>query len=171
MKNPIAEITSLAHHLGEIGLPVNEEQLCTRITNILPAEYHGFKTAWHNSNQERQNLLSLTAKLLQEEREQAKSKLKTTDQGLALQDQPSTSSTRNGRQQEDTRIHHPAAKGSQRKGSHREGRSKTSNRGRPRDHHGSQRRDHQDQECSYCGLDNHLVDHYYTKKRHERTDK
>jgi hypothetical protein len=72
MKNHIAEITSLAHHLGEIGLPVSEEQLCTKIISILPAEYHGFKTAWHNSNQERQNIPSLTAKLLQEEREQAK---------------------------------------------------------------------------------------------------
>jgi hypothetical protein len=41
MKNHIAEISSLAHHLGEIGLPVNEEQLCTKIISILPAEYHG----------------------------------------------------------------------------------------------------------------------------------
>ncbi|EFX68671.1 hypothetical protein DAPPUDRAFT_259794 [Daphnia pulex] len=142
----------------------------TKIISILTAEYHGFKTAWHNSNQERQNILSLTAKLLQEEREQAKWKPKTTDRGLALQDQQSTSSARNGRQQEDTRTRH-SAKGSHRKGRHREGRNKISHPGRPKDHHGNQRRDHQDQECSYCGKDNHLVDSCYTKQRHERTDR
>ncbi|XP_032790442.2 uncharacterized protein LOC116927507 [Daphnia magna] len=167
MKNHIAEITSIAHHLGEICLPVNEEQLCTKIISILPAEYHGFKTAWHNSNQERQTILSLTAKLLQEEREQARWKTKTTDNEVALQAQSSTSFTRNGRRQEEPHTH-PSA-GSSAKGSYREGRNKHCNPSRPRNHHGSQRKDLQ--ECTYCVLDNHLVDRCNTKRRHERTDK
>jgi hypothetical protein len=72
MKSHIAEISSIARHSGEIGLPVAKEQLCTKKISILPSEYHGFKTAWHNSNQEQQTLLSLTPKLLQEERELVK---------------------------------------------------------------------------------------------------
>ena len=166
MKNHIAEISSLAHHLGEIGLSVNEEQLCTKIISILPAEYHGFKTAWHNANQERQTLLTLTAKLLQEEREQAKWKTKPADHELALQAQSSTSSKRSDRRQD---SHDQRSASSSARGNHREGRSKNRNSSRPRNHHSSQRKD--PQECSYCGLDNHLVDFCHTKRRHERTDK
>ena len=166
MKSHIAEISSIAHHLGEIGLPVAEEQLCTKIISILPSEYHGFKTAWHNSNQEKQTLLSLTSKLLQEERELAKWKPKTTDHELALQAQPSTSSTRNGRHQE-TRHTQSRTSSTARRG-HREERSRSNGSGRPKQPHDNKGKD--PQECSYCGLDNHTVDRCHTKRRHERTD-
>lgn len=72
MKLHIAEIKSLANHLEEVGRPVDERQLITKIVCTLPSAYRPFVSSWRHSPVERQNLVTLTSLLLQKEREIAK---------------------------------------------------------------------------------------------------
>ncbi len=69
MKIHIAEIKSLAHHLGEVGRPVDERELITKIVCTLPSAYRPFVSSSRHSPIERQNLVALTSLLLQEERD------------------------------------------------------------------------------------------------------
>jgi hypothetical protein len=69
MKLHIAEINSLANHLEEVGRPVDERELVTKIVDTLPSAYRPFLSSWRHSPVERQNLVTLTSILLQEERE------------------------------------------------------------------------------------------------------
>ena len=72
MKTYIAEIKAIAHHLGEVGKPVNEEGIAIKIVSELPREYRPFVSSWRHSPPERKTLLTITSLLLQEEKEIAK---------------------------------------------------------------------------------------------------
>jgi hypothetical protein len=39
MKNHIANIKSIAHQLGEVGRPIEERELITKIISTLPIDY------------------------------------------------------------------------------------------------------------------------------------
>lgn len=93
MKNHVANIKFIAHQLGEVGRPVDEKELITKIVSTLPVAYRPFVSSWRHVPLERQTLLNLTSLILQEEREI--SKLTPRSDGnheLAFQAYPSTSS-------------------------------------------------------------------------------
>lgn len=64
MKTHISEIKSIAHHLGEVGKPVEERELITKIVCTLPSPYRAFVSSWRHVPLERQNLIMLTSLLL-----------------------------------------------------------------------------------------------------------
>jgi hypothetical protein len=92
MKIHIAEIKSLANHLEEVGRPLDERELRTKIVCTLPSAYRPFVSSWRHSPVERQNLVTLKSLLLQEEREIEKWVPKTDNgKDSAFQDQQSSS--------------------------------------------------------------------------------
>ncbi len=72
MKNHIANIKSLAHQLGEVGNPIAERELISKIIGTLPFDYKAFVSSWRHVVPEKKTLLTLTSLILQEEREIAK---------------------------------------------------------------------------------------------------
>ena len=46
MKNHIANIKSIAHQLGEVGRPIEERELITKIISTLPIDYKAFVSSW-----------------------------------------------------------------------------------------------------------------------------
>ncbi len=72
MKNHIADIKSIAHQLKDIGRPVDDREIMTKIISTLPVIYRPFVSSWRHVPLGSQTLLSLTSLLMQEERENAK---------------------------------------------------------------------------------------------------
>jgi hypothetical protein len=72
MKNHIADIKSIAHQLKDIGRPVDDREIMTKIISTLPVIYRPFVSFWRHVPLGSQTLLSLTSLLMQEERENAK---------------------------------------------------------------------------------------------------
>ena len=79
MKNHIANIKSIAHQLEEVGRPIEERELITKIISTLPIDYKAFVSSWRHVATGKQTLLTLTSLILQEEREITKWRPKSSD--------------------------------------------------------------------------------------------
>lgn len=102
MKNHIADIKSIDHQLKEVGRPVDDREVMTKIISTLPVIYRPFVSSWRHVPLEGKTLLSLTSLLMQEERENAKWTPALAQAGCinnesALSVQFNNASTTNGR--------------------------------------------------------------------------
>ncbi len=200
MKNHIADIKSIAHQLKEVGRPVDDREVMTKIISTLPVVYRPFVSSWRHVPLESQTLLSLTSLLMQEERENAKwtptpasAQAGSISNESALSVQFNNAATTSGRFQstyQDYSQNHGT--GEQRTNhnafyvqpngpfnSYRAGNQKRGGRGRGgrgRGYQGNQIKHHgngsdQPQLCTYCDLNNHVIEDCHQKKRHDRTDR
>ena len=160
MKTHIAKIQTIAHHLGEVGRPVEERELITKVVCTLPEPYRSFVSSWRHVPADKQTMTTLTSLLLQEEREIAKWTPKTSSsQELALHAQPlsGTPGHRSG-------LNKRGGRGSNQSNHDRKFQNSQSN------HQGGRQNDGCQKHCTYCGLNNHNIESCNYKRRHERTD-
>ena len=159
IKSHIAEITNLAYLLNEVKMPVNEQQILTKIVCTLPAAYRFFVSGWRHVPKTDRTIAILTSRLLQEEQELKKhlpesdvTKPKSAEASgeAAFFAQPSSSSQPFGRgrgNQHKKRGASPSLKGSYTSG-----------------------RQHHSRKCTYCGRANHYTDQCRIKERHDRAE-
>jgi len=159
IKNHITEITNLAYLLNEVKMPVNEQQILTKIVCTLPSAYRFFASGWRHVPKADKTLAILTSRLLQEEQELKKHssdndgvRPKTTEPSgeAAFYAQPSSSSQPYGR-----------GRGSQ----HKKRGASSSLRGSY-----TSGRQHHNRWCTYCGRDNHYTDQCRIKERHDKVE-
>jgi hypothetical protein len=159
MKNHIANIKSLAHQLGEVGNPIAERELISKIIGTLPIDYKAFVSSWRHVLPEKKTLLTLTSLILQEEREIAKWTPKPSgSQELAFHAQE-----HQGSQGSSGQYRKQRGRG---RGRYQSQHSKGQNPNGRHDHAKGDKLLH----CLYCGKDNHEIEDCYIKKRHDRTD-
>ena len=72
----ISNIQNLAALLNDVGSPVHPDQLMSKITTSLPAEYNTFRTVWNSVTPAERTMITLTARLQTEENSL---KLRTTN--------------------------------------------------------------------------------------------
>ena len=63
----ISNIQNLAALLNDVGSPVHPDQLMSKITTSLPAEYNTFRTVWNSVTPAERTMITLTARLQTEE--------------------------------------------------------------------------------------------------------
>ncbi len=57
MKNHISNIKSIAHQLGEVGRPIEEREMITKIISTLPIDYKAFVYSWRHVATEKTNFI------------------------------------------------------------------------------------------------------------------
>lgn len=166
MKTHIAEIKAIAHHLGEVGRPVDERELITKIVCTLPIAYRPFVSSWRHSPLDRQNIATLTSLL--QEREIAKWTPKAVDNPeSAFHAQPSTNRDYN----QETFHAQPSTSsyGNGNRGSWKRG-GRGNNRGNRGRNYQERQSSGKGMHCDYCFMDNHNTEDCHTKRRHERVE-
>jgi hypothetical protein len=63
----ISTIEALARQLNEIGSPISEGLIVTKILMTLPSSYRSFLSAWNNCDESKKTLKMLEVRLLAEE--------------------------------------------------------------------------------------------------------
>ena len=63
----ISKIEALARQLNEIGSPISEGLIFTKILMTLPSSYRSFLSAWNNCDESKKTLKMLEVRLLAEE--------------------------------------------------------------------------------------------------------
>ena len=63
----IANVENLAKKLKNIGEVVSDAAIMTKLIRTLPLNFHNFRQAWLSVSEDRQTLVNLTSRLVDEE--------------------------------------------------------------------------------------------------------
>ncbi len=171
MKYHIAEIKNLAHLVADVGLPLTEQQIVTKIVCTLPQTFQSFISSWRHLPKDGKTLAVLTTSLLQEERSLAKWKnqdnvsgdVPTQEAALAVQPPTPPFSSNNYKDTSNRRRGRGASHNL--RGSYTQTRQNQSQR------RWNGERSPEQIVCGYCHKPNHTEEECRTKQRHERVKK